>query len=115
MKSIGKYDQRVTFQNMGYIDDGAGGTYPDFVDLLTTFARVEQVSTYTAIEQLQITEGKVKRFFIKKRNGFEPDQTMRIKYKNEFYTIIGPRQVDNERISLEWTMMGSVNTTNNGG
>lgn len=115
MKSIGKYDQRVTFKELGQVPDGFGGTFPGLVNVLSTFARVEGVSTYTAVQTLQITEGKVKKFFIKVRKGFEPNETMLINYKGKDYTITTPQEVDNERYQLEWAMIGTTNTTNDGG
>lgn len=108
MKSLGKYDQRVSFKELQQVSDGYGGTATSLAVVLSTFARVEQVSTFMALEQLQITSGKAKRFFIKQRAGFEPNEKMIISYRGDDYTITTPQEVDNERYRLEWSMIGTV-------
>ena len=112
MKSIGKYDQRVSFMQMQQVDDGYGGTTSTLVEVISTFARVEGVSTHTAIEQFQQKDGQLKRFYIRYRKEFYPDNTMLIRYKGNDFTITTPELVDSERISLEWQMIGTYGSGN---
>ena len=47
---FGKYDQRIKFFNEGTTSDGYSGTTPSVIEVLTTWARVEQLKVSKNIE-----------------------------------------------------------------
>lgn len=105
---IGRKDQRVTFQESQFVDDGGGGTIPTVTDVLTTFASVEQVKAGNDIETAQLTLPKTYLIKINYRSSFEPKVDNYIIYKNDKLVIKGVNQNDQRQIREYWITAISI-------
>jgi SPP1 family predicted phage head-tail adaptor len=101
-----KYNQKVSFIQYGTTTDGAGGTVPSETTILITFARVSQPKGGQMSLQDQIELLRYYEIGVQYRNGFQPNASMRIKYKGRELEIKGVK-VSNEQLPFEWVIMAT--------
>jgi len=99
---LGKYDQRIQFITEGAVSDGAGGTIPSTIDLLNTWARIEQLKASRDIAQAQMNLPAIYRVGVQARKGFAPQENSLIRWQNKVYMIISSPVVDDVRLNKEW-------------
>jgi SPP1 family predicted phage head-tail adaptor len=106
MKS-GSYDQKINFKSFQNISDGFGGTVPNFVNLITTFAAVKITKAFNITEAGQMELPLIYTFRIQYRNSFIPTVAMRITYKDKDIQIKSIQEND-ERQHREYIITGST-------
>ena len=94
MTIFGKYDKMVRFKTLENVSDGYGGTKVEWVELLSTFARMVQVGARKDIEQMQIEQPKTYRLGIMKRKSFYPSVKHTVEFLGENYDITGVTEND---------------------
>ena len=99
---FGKYDQRIKFFNEGTTSDGYGGTTPSVVEVLTTWARVEQLKVSKNIEQAQMSLPTMYRVGVLCRDGFEPNVEHIVEWRGKRYAIVNAPVVESVRYQQEW-------------
>lgn len=99
---FGKYDQRIKLFNEGVIPDGYGGTTPSVVEVLTTWARVEQLKVSKNIEQAQMSLQTMYRVGVLCRDGFEPSVENIVEWMGKRYAIVNAPTVESVRYQQEW-------------
>lgn len=99
---FGKYDQRVKFFNDGTTPDGYGGTTPSVVEVLSTWARVEQLKVSKNIEQAQMSLPTMYRVGVLCRDGFEPSVKHIIEWMGKRYAIVNAPVIESVRYQQEW-------------
>ena len=99
---FGRYDQKIQFVSYGSVSDEAGGTIPSELVLLTTFARIEQLTIRADIEQSQMELPETYRVWIMVRSGFTPTVGMSLKWRGRVFKIQTTPQVKSVRIQHEW-------------
>jgi SPP1 family predicted phage head-tail adaptor len=115
MIDFGKYDQRVSFLTYQDVPDGYGGTIPEALEVVSTFAWVKQISGGNDIEQAQLGLPDTYKVGIQIRAGFTPNASMMVDYRGVIYKINGIEKID-QRQAREWviTIIGgkeSINVT----
>jgi hypothetical protein len=83
--NFGSYDQSITFGNFGSADDGYGGALVAWTPVLTTFARIMQVSGGNRVE------------------AFQPDESMQVLYRGAYHKINGVELME-ERMTKEYVI-----------
>ena len=101
MIDFGKYDQKVTFRNFQNVSDGFGGTVPTWVDVITTFASVEQLKSSKDIDHAQIDLDKTYLIKIQYRSSFTPTEKHQIVYRGKTLAITSVL-LNDERLSREY-------------
>lgn len=101
MINFGKYDQKVAFVNFQSLGDGAGGTTPTPVTVLTTFASVSQTRGSSAIESSDLVLPSTYTVAIQYRNSFTPSEIYQILYQSRYYKITSV-QLDDQRQHKEY-------------
>jgi SPP1 family predicted phage head-tail adaptor len=101
--NFGAYDQSITFGNFGSTDDGYGGTLVVWTPVLTTFARIMQVSGGNRVEALQMTLPRTYRIGVQWRSTFQPDESMQILYRGAYHKINGVELME-ERMTKEYVI-----------
>lgn len=100
--NTGKQDRKITFVTYGPgISDGSGGTVPDRIELLTTFAEVNQVRSGYRLEQLQEILNDTLKFIVKFRSSFDPNLAKFINYNGVDLSITGI-ELNNQRHKRYW-------------
>lgn len=105
---IGRYDQKIMFVTEGQEADGYGGTIPTDIEILETFASIEQVTQTRTIEQMQIGLPATYRVSVMYRQSFIPTKDMRIVWRDVKYNITTVPEVNNVRMQKEWTFVISA-------
>jgi hypothetical protein len=101
--NTGRYDQIISFIDLGFTSDGHGGTIPDRTTLLTTYSAVDQVTAGRTVEEMQQVINGMYDFRIKYRSDFIPTKNMLINYLGEDYTLNKP-VLNPQRHKREWTI-----------
>lgn len=99
--NFGKYDQRIEFISYQDVDDGFGGTIPSETSVLSTFAQIRQLRGGDGIEASKLVLPVSYQAIVQIREGFEPNTTMMIKYREDVYKIAGILK-RYERMNKEW-------------
>lgn len=99
---LGKYDQKIDFISEGTTPDGAGGYIPAEIVVLSTWARIEQLSASKDLEQAQMGLPAVFRVGVQAREGFHPTTEHSVKWRDETYQIISSPTVSDVRLRKEW-------------
>jgi len=102
MLRVGKYDQKITFIRFQRVSNGSGGTVVTPVDVLATWARIDQLKQSRNIEQVQMGLPSTYRVGVQVRSGFEPSIAMVVRWRGEDYAIKTSPVVDNVRTGKEW-------------
>ena len=89
MIQFGKYDQKVSFISFQDVDDEFGGNTPTASNVLTTFARVQQISGGNSIEASQLVLPNTYRIAIQFRSSFTPSESMQVLYRSVYHKITG--------------------------
>lgn len=115
MLRAGKYDQKIKFISFGQVSNGSGGWIPTEGEVLSTWARIEQLKQSRNIEQVQMGLPSTFIVGVRKREGFEPTIAMVVEWKGEKYQIITSPVVENVRTGQEWVFnITKPNNTTNG-
>ena len=101
MIDFGKYDQRVIFKTYQDVSDGYGGTTPEALEVVSTFASVKQFNGGSDIESVQMTLPNSYSVRVQIRAGFTPNESMMVEYRDIEYRITGITKSD-ERQGREW-------------
>jgi SPP1 family predicted phage head-tail adaptor len=99
--NFGSYDQSITFGNFSSTDDGYGGALIAWTPVLTTFARIMQVSGGNRVEALQLTLPRTYQMGIQWRSTFQPDESMQVLYRGAYHKINAVELMD-ERMTKEY-------------
>lgn len=99
---LGKYDQKIKFMTEGTTSDGAGGYLPGLIEVLQTFARIEQLKISKNIEQAQMRIDTLYRVGVQARAGFEPNVSHIVVWRGKEYAIINAPVVESVRYQQEW-------------
>jgi SPP1 family predicted phage head-tail adaptor len=89
MINFGKYDQKVSFISFQSVSDGAGGTVPTPLTILTTFASVVQTNGGNAIESSEMVLPNTYQISIQYRTSFVPNESYQVLYASKYYKILG--------------------------
>lgn len=101
MIEFGGYDKKISFISFQEVGDGYGGFIPTPNTILTTFSSIKQVKGFNKLEADQLKLPKTYLFKIQFRNGFFPDETMQILYRDTYHAILGIEET-HERNTREW-------------
>ena len=99
---LGKYDQRIEFTTEGTTADSYGGYTPTEISVLTTWARIEQLTASKNIEQAQMQLPTIYRVGVQCRDGFLPEVKHLIKWRGKKFKIINSPTVQSVRLNQEW-------------
>jgi SPP1 family predicted phage head-tail adaptor len=113
MKGAGRYDQRIEVITFGNTPDGAGGTIPVEAVVLSTFARVKQVTDrqVDAVQQGEQTLPDLLEVGIRFRKGFEITNAMQVVYKGNRYQIANVSRAQERNVG-EWKLLIKANVGN---
>jgi SPP1 family predicted phage head-tail adaptor len=106
--NFGSYDQSITFVNFQNISDGYGGSVPTAVNVLTTFASINQVRGGMDIESAQMTLPRTFNAKIQWRSTFVPNETMQVRYRGVNHKITGVTLQDERMTKEYWFTMVRV-------
>lgn len=102
--NTGKQDRRVEFITYGPgIQDGSGGTTPNRIVLLSTFAEVNQVKSGFRLEELQQILNDTFKFTVKWRSSFNPNLASFINYDGLDLSITSV-ELNTQRLKRYWTI-----------
>ena len=101
--NFGSYDQSIVFGNFGTTSDGYGGSTVVWTPVLTTFARIMQVSGGNRVEALQLTLPRTLRIGVQWRSTFQPDESMQILYRGAYHKINSVELME-ERMTKEYVI-----------
>jgi head-tail adaptor len=101
MINFGKYDQKVSFVSFQSVSDGAGGTVPTPLTILTTFASVLQTNGGNAIESNEMVLPNTYQVAIQYRTSFIPNESYQVLYGSKYHKILGV-QVRQQRQHKEY-------------
>src|SRR5574344_2486235 len=111
---IGRYDQKIKFVTDGQVADDYGGYTPYEVDILTTFAAIEQVQEARSFSQARTMQQSEFGFpatyvvSVMYRQSFIPTKDMRVIWRDVKYNIITSPEVNDVRMQKEWTFVISA-------
>jgi len=100
----GNYDQIGTFIDYQDISDGAGGTTPDRIELLTTYIAIDQIRSRSDLEQMERNLEQIYKLRIKYREAFTPNNLMYLEWNSYQYTI-NSVELQGTRHKREYTML----------
>lgn len=103
MLRAGRYDQKITFIEFTPVSNGSGGTIVTPVEVLTTFASVEQLKQSRNIEQVQLGLPSTLLVGVQVRKGFKPTVAMVVRWRGVDHQIITSPYESNVRTALQWT------------
>ena len=112
--NIGRYDQKIKFVTDGQVVDDYGGYTPSEVDILTTFAAIEQTQEARSFSQARTMQQSEFGFpatyvvSVMYRQSFIPTKDMRVVWRDVKYNITTSPEVNNVRMQKEWTFVISA-------
>ena len=98
MLKLGDLDQRIEFFEEQSIQDDSGNYVVTSVSVLKTFAKIEQLKQSRKLEDAQLKFPSTYNVTILNREGFFPNTSMVIKWRNDTYNITSTPEIDHVRV-----------------
>src|SRR5574344_1337949 len=111
---IGRYDQKIKFVTEGQDVDNYGGYTPSEVDILTTYAAIEQTQAARSFSQARTMQQSEFGFpatyvvSVMYRQSFIPTKDMRVVLRYVKYNMITSPEVNDVRMQKELTFVISA-------
>ena len=98
MLKLGDLDQRIEFFEEQSIQDDSGNYVVTSVSVLNTFAKIEQLKQSRRLEDAQLKFPSTYNVTILNREGFFPNTSMIIKWRNDTYNITSTPEINDVRV-----------------
>lgn len=98
MLKLGDLDQRIEFFEEQSTQDDSGNNVVTNVSVLKTFAKIEQLKQSRKLEDAQLRFPSTYDVTILNRDGFFPNTSMVVKWRNDTYNITSTPEIDDVRV-----------------
>ena len=98
MLKLGDLDQRIEFFAEQSTQDDSGNNVVTNVSVLKTFAKIEQLKQSRKLEDAQLKFPSTYNVTILNRDGFFPNTSMVVKWRNDTYNITSTPEIDDVRV-----------------